>query len=88
MAVKVCDSLPEYTEIHWHELRIPNAMDGVALSNTGAYRRKLNLSLCLYPPDAGTYWYYRHYVTMAQMAQCLASVLVIEKPVNLGFAAD
>src|SRR5262245_41488434 len=57
LRVRLVNELPEPTTIHWHGLRLPNAMDGVpGLTQppvpTGAhfdYQFKL--------PDAGTFWY-------------------------------
>jgi FtsP/CotA-like multicopper oxidase with cupredoxin domain len=68
------------TTIHWHGLRLPNAMDGVpgltqAPVAPGAsfdYRFKLD--------DAGTFWYHPHANALEQISRGLAGVLVVEEP--------
>lgn len=70
--------LPEPTTIHWHGIRLPNAMDGVpgltqapvAPGETFRYRFTL--------PDAGTYWYHPHLGTPEQVERGLAGALIVE----------
>ena len=88
MAVNVTNSLPEYTAMHWHGLRIPNAMDGVPYLTQVPIGESETYPYAFTPPDAGTYWYHPHCMTMGQMARGLTGVLVIEEPVNPGFDAD
>ena len=57
LVVAVENNLPQLSTVHWHDLRIPNAMDGVsgltqaAVDPSGSYVYEFNL------PDAGTFWY-------------------------------
>ncbi len=68
------------TTIHWHGLRLPNAMDGVpgltqapvAPGDSFDYRFALN--------DAGTFWYHPHANSVEQISRGLAGVLVVEEP--------
>ncbi|WP_306152769.1 multicopper oxidase family protein [Roseovarius sp. MMSF_3281] len=68
------------TTIHWHGLRLPNAMDGVpdltqapvAPGKVFDYRFTLN--------DAGTFWYHPHANSLEQISRGLAGVLVVEEP--------
>ncbi|MGV3497919.1 MAG: multicopper oxidase family protein [Hydrogenophaga sp.] len=72
------NQLPEATTVHWHGIRLPNAMDGVphltqAPIEPGArfrYRFKL--------PDSGTYWYHPHLGAAEQLERGLAGALVVE----------
>jgi FtsP/CotA-like multicopper oxidase with cupredoxin domain len=71
--------LPEETTVHWHGVRVPNAMDGVphltqrpiASGETFAYEFDL--------PDAGTYWYHPHLHSSAQVGRGLYGPLIIEE---------
>ena len=44
--------------IHWHGVRVPNAMDGVAGLTQAAVGPGDSFDYRFTPPDAGTYWYY------------------------------
>ena len=57
--VRLRNSLPQATTIHWHGVRVPAEMDGtesvqppVGPGETFEYRFVV--------PDAGTYWYHSH----------------------------
>ena len=86
--INVINSLPEPTAVHWHGLRIDNAMDGVpgmtqdAIAPGGSFRYLLN------PPDAGTYWYHSHHRSWQQLARGLAGILIVEEPQAQGFDLD
>jgi FtsP/CotA-like multicopper oxidase with cupredoxin domain len=77
--VTVENRLPEETTVHWHGVRIPNAMDGVphltqrpiAPGETFAYEFDL--------PDAGTYWYHPHQHSSAQVGRGLYGPLIIDE---------
>jgi FtsP/CotA-like multicopper oxidase with cupredoxin domain len=70
--------LPDPTTIHWHGIRLPNAMDGVpdltqdAVTPGGTFRYRFAL------PDAGTYWYHPHWGTPEQLERGLAGALIVE----------
>jgi FtsP/CotA-like multicopper oxidase with cupredoxin domain len=44
--------------VHWHGVRVPNAMDGVAGLTQPAVAPGDSFDYRFTPPDAGTYWYY------------------------------
>ena len=57
--IKVKNSLPEPTSIHWHGIRLPAAMDGsmavqAAIPAGGTFRYEFTLK------DAGLFWYHPH----------------------------
>ena len=72
------NALPEATTIHWHGMRLPNAMDGVPhltqLPVEPGRRFRYRYAL----PDAGTFWYHPHLGTAEQVERGLAGVLVVE----------
>ena len=79
LEVDFLNSLDEPTSVHWHGLRIDNAMDGVpgvtqAPVGTGEnflYRLKLE--------DAGTFWYHPHFNSSEQLERGLKGVLIVEE---------
>ena len=88
MALNVHNTLPDYTAMHWHGLRIANAMDGVPYLTQLPIATHETYRYAFTPPDAGTYWYHPHCMTMDQMAHGLTGVLVINETINPGFDAD
>ena len=88
MMLNVRNTLPDYTSMHWHGLRIANAMDGVPYLTQMPIATDETFSYAFTPPDAGTYWYHPHCMTMDQMAHGLTGVLVINEAIDLGFDAD
>ncbi|MCG6891610.1 MAG: multicopper oxidase family protein [Gammaproteobacteria bacterium] len=86
--------LDESSSVHWHGLRIANAMDGVPGMTQAAVEPGESFEYRLVPPDAGTYWYHSHQRSWAQLALGLAGVLIVEEhnppPVDqdLVFAID
>ncbi len=77
LVVHFKNSLPEATTVHWHGVRVPNAMDGAGFPSIPAgatfeYRFRLQ--------DAGTYWYHPHVQSAAQVGYGLYGALVVEDP--------
>ena len=79
LRVSVANSLDQTTSVHWHGVRVPNAMDGVPgvtqppiAANGGTFVYEFDL------PDAGTYWYHPHSRSYEQVARGLAGLLVVE----------
>jgi FtsP/CotA-like multicopper oxidase with cupredoxin domain len=88
------NALDETSSVHWHGLRIANAMDGVPGMTQAPVGPGESFEYRLTPPDAGTYWYHSHQRSWAQLALGLAGVLIVEEgnppPVDqdLVFAID
>ena len=72
--------LDEPSTIHWHGLRIDNAMDGVPGVTQDPVQPGEDFTYRLTPPDAGTYWYHSHHRSWAQQALGLAGALIVEEP--------
>ena len=66
--------------VHWHGLRIENAMDGVPGMTQPPVAPGDRFEYRLNPPDAGSYWYHTHHRSWEQMAMGLAGVLIVEEP--------
>ncbi|MEP2532457.1 multicopper oxidase family protein [Shimia sp.] len=79
LVVRFDNETDEGSSIHWHGIRLENAMDGVPeltqpLVPTGGgfdYRFRV--------PDAGTYWYHSHNRSWEQVAKGLYGPLIIEE---------
>lgn len=77
---RLVNDLPQSTSVHWHGIRIDNAMDGVpgltqeAVAPGGAFDYAFRL------PDAGTYWYHSHNRSTEQVARGLYGPLIVEEP--------
>jgi FtsP/CotA-like multicopper oxidase with cupredoxin domain len=76
LVVRLKNSLPEATTIHWHGVRLPAAMDGtqvvqraVAPGESFEYRFTVL--------DAGTFWYHSHTNETVQMERGLYGALVV-----------
>ena len=79
LEVRLKNSLPEPTMIHWHGLRLLPPMDGtenvqrpVAPGETFTYRFAL--------PDAGTFWYHPHLNETVQLERGLYGALIVRGP--------
>jgi FtsP/CotA-like multicopper oxidase with cupredoxin domain len=80
LRVEVENALPADTTVHFHGIRLPNAMDGVPHltqppigRNGGRFVYEFDL------PDAGTYWYHPHLGSPEQVGRGLYGALVIEE---------
>ena len=88
LRVRVENLLPEETTVHWHGVRVPNAMDGVphltqppiAPGSTFVYEFDC--------PDAGTYWYHPHTRSFEQVERGLAGALIVEEPQPIAVDRD
>src|SRR5438876_2219968 len=74
--VRLTNSLPHATTIHWHGIRVPAEMDGteavqppVEPGQTFVYRFVV--------PDAGTFWYHSHTNETEQLERGLYGALVV-----------
>ena len=85
---RVTNRLDDYTAMHWHGLRLDNAMDGVPYLTQFPIAQNESFEYELFSPDAGTFWYHPHCMTMDQMALGLTGILVVEEDEDPGFDAE
>ena len=76
---RLVNALKVPTSIHWHGIRIDNAMDGVAGLTQDAVPPDESFDYAFDLPDAGTYWYHAHTNSMEQVARGLSGALIIEE---------
>lgn len=79
LRINVTNQLTEGTTVHWHGLRIPNAMDGVAHVTQPPIAPGETFTYAFTLPDAGTYWYHPHSNSNVQVGRGLYGALIIEE---------
>ena len=75
----VSNKLGEDTTVHWHGIRLPNAMDGVPGLTQPPIRPGESFTYEFTPPDAGTFWYHPHADSLQQLGRGLAGALIVEE---------
>ncbi|WP_120635115.1 multicopper oxidase family protein [Ruegeria sp. EL01] len=76
---RLVNSLPQPTSVHWHGIRIENAMDGVSGLTQNPVATGDTFDYDFNVPDAGTYWYHAHNRSMEQVARGLYGSLIVEE---------
>ena len=79
LRVAVENRLDEETTVHWHGIRVPNAMDGVPHLTQMPIRPGETFTYEFDAPDAGTYWYHPHQRSLEQVGRGLYGPLIIEE---------
>jgi len=80
LRVIVTNKLDQDTTVHWHGIRLPNAMDGVPGLTQPPIKAGDSFTYEFTPPDAGTFWYHPHANSLQQLGRGLAGALIIEEP--------
>ena len=86
--VAVENRLPEDTTVHWHGLRVPNAMDGAPYVTQPPIAPKASFIYEFTVPDAGTYWYHPHAHSAEQVGRGLMGAFIVEEPEPLAVDRD
>ena len=80
LKIEVQNQLGVGTTVHFHGIRLPNAMDGVPhltqppiAAKGGRFLYEFDL------PDAGTYWYHPHLGSPEQVGRGLYGALIVEE---------
>jgi FtsP/CotA-like multicopper oxidase with cupredoxin domain len=77
--ITVENRLAEETTVHWHGLRVPNAMDGVPYLTQQPVAPGKTFVYTFEVPDAGTYWYHPHQRSFEQVGRGLYGPLIVEE---------
>ncbi len=77
--VRLKNDLPQPTTVHWHGIRIDNAMDGVAGLTQDPVPQGETFDYRFTVPDAGTFWYHPHNRSWEQVARGLYGLLIVEE---------
>ena len=86
--IVVNNNLAEDTTVHWHGIRLPNAMDGVPGLTQPPIRPGESFTYEFTPPDAGTFWYHPHADTAKQLGRGLAGALIVEELESISVDRD
>lgn len=77
--VRFRNELDVPSTIHWHGIRLENAMDGVPGLTQQAVQPGSSFDYEFTPPDAGTFWYHAHVDSWNQVARGLFGALIIDE---------
>jgi FtsP/CotA-like multicopper oxidase with cupredoxin domain len=84
----LANGLKEHTSIHWHGVRVPNAMDGVPYVTQKPVGPGETFRYSFAPPDAGTYFFHPHCNTAEQLGRGLVGVLIVKDEESAAFDDD
>ncbi|MBE0436229.1 MAG: multicopper oxidase family protein [Methylomicrobium sp.] len=82
------NKLPQATSIHWHGVRLPNAMDGVPGVTQPAIEPGASFTFEFTPKDAGTFWFHPHANSPEQIERGLQGLLIVENPDEPKYSQD
>ncbi|MBN8995209.1 MAG: multicopper oxidase family protein [Rhizobiales bacterium] len=77
--IVIDNKLPQDTTIHWHGVRVPNAMDGAPDVTQPPIPPGASFVYEFDVPDAGTYWYHPHIHSAEQVGRGLAGPFIVEE---------
>lgn len=80
LSARLENTLDEGTMLHWHGIRLPNAMDGVNVLTQDAIIPGGKFDYHFEVPDAGTFWYHSHYLSLEQVSRGMFGPLIVEEP--------
>lgn len=86
--IVVRNELPEDTTVHWHGIRLPNAMDGVPGLTQPPIKPGETFTYEFTPPDAGTFWYHPHSNSLRQLGRGMAGALIVEEVTPISVDRD
>ena len=80
LRITVENGLEEETTVHWHGVRVPNAMDGVPHLTQHPIGAGKSFIYEFDAVDAGTFWYHPHQRSFEQVGRGLYGALIVEEP--------
>lgn len=85
LRVKLINHLQQPTTIHWHGIRLANAMDGVPYLTQPPVQPGESFIYDFVCPDAGTFWYHPHSNSVEQLGKGMVGVLIVEEKDTVDF---
>ena len=79
VAVRYRNELTQASSVHWHGVRIHNAMDGVPGLTQEPVPPRGTFDYRFKVPDAGTYWYHPHKQSSEQIGRGLYGLLIVDE---------
>ena len=83
--IRFINRLNEPTTIHWHGIRIENAMDGVPFLTQPPIQAGASFLYDFICPDAGTFWYHPHVNSLTQLGRGLTGAFIVEEAHPVAF---
>lgn len=78
-ALTFVNDTDEPSAVHWHGLRIANAMDGAAGLTQDPVPPGESFEYRFTPPDAGTFWYHPHAKSWQALTRGLYGALIVDE---------
>jgi FtsP/CotA-like multicopper oxidase with cupredoxin domain len=88
LRVRLINELDDATTLHWHGLRLPNAMDGVPHLTQAPVVEGGSFDYRFTPPDAGTFWYHAHFISSEQVSRGLYGPLIVDETERVAVDRD
>ncbi len=88
LRVRLVNDLADPTTIHWHGLRLPNAMDGVPQLTQPPVAPGASFDYRFIAPDAGTFWYHAHFMSSEQVGRGLYGPLIVDETTPVAIDRD
>ncbi len=79
LAVRFDNQTDQASSVHWHGIRLENAMDGVPGLTQPLVEPGQSFEYSFTVPDAGTYWYHSHHQSWEQVAKGLYGPLIVDE---------
>lgn len=79
VSVRLVNALAEPTAIHWHGVRLANAMDGAPHLTQAPTEAGARFDYRFAPPDAGTFWYHAPLALPEQRRRGLYGALIVDE---------
>ncbi len=78
LRIPFTNNLPDETTIHFHGIRVPNAMDGVPGVTQNPIQPGESFVYEFTPKDAGTFWFHPHVRGSEQLERGLYGTIIVE----------
>lgn len=79
LKVALENNATDATSIHWHGIRLPNAMDGVPHLTQKPVGRGESFLYEFAAQDSGTFWYHPHWKSYEQVERGLYGALIVDE---------
>ena len=79
LKVTLENHVTDATSLHWHGIRVPNAMDGVPGLTQKPVQRGESFVYEFAAKDSGTYWYHPHWKSYEQVERGLYGALIVDE---------
>ncbi|SMX23592.1 multicopper oxidase family protein [Boseongicola aestuarii] len=79
LALRFENRTEQPSSVHWHGIRLENAMDGVPGLTQPLVQPGETFDYTFKVPDAGTFWYHSHHQSWEQVARGLYGPLIVDE---------